>query len=62
MKPHEPGNYPGPRPEVVKRQIVAKDSAAQRVRSWTVQDEIRGVLGRVTADAAGFSILPIQER
>ena len=25
----------------------------QRVRSWTVQNEIRGVLGRVSAGAAG---------
>ena len=25
----------------------------QRVRSWTVQNEMRGVLGRVSAGAAG---------
>ena len=30
-------------------------------RSWTVQHEMRGVLGRVSASAAeGFLILPIQ--
>ena len=41
-----------PRPEVVKRQRVAKNRAAQRVRSWTVQNEMRDVLGRVSAGAA----------
>ena len=28
---------------------VAKERAAQRVRNWTVQNEMRDVLGRVTA-------------
>ena len=37
--------------EIVKRQRVAKER--RRVRSWTVQNEIRGVLGRVSAGAAG---------
>ena len=32
---------------------VAKEQAAQRVRSWSVQNEMRGVLGRVSAGAAG---------
>ena len=40
----EAGKHPGPRQEVVER-------AAQRIRSWTVQREIRGVLGRVSAGA-----------
>ena len=40
MEPQKPGNSPGPRPEVVER---------QKVRSWTVQNEMRGVLGRVSA-------------
>ena len=32
-------------------------------RGWTVQEEMRGILGRVSARAAGrFSILPILER
>ena len=53
MEPQNPGNSPGPGPEVVKTQKVAKERAAQRVRSWTVQDEMRGVLGRVSAGAAG---------
>ena len=46
-------NYQGLRPEVVKRQVVAKEWAVQRVYSWTVQNEIRGLLGRVFAGAAG---------
>ena len=48
-----PGNSPGLGPEVVERQRAAKDRAAQRVRSWTVQNEMRSVLGRVSAGAAG---------
>ena len=48
-----PGNSPGPGPGVVERQRVAKDRAAQRVRSWTVQHEMRSVMGRVSAGAAG---------
>ena len=53
MEPQKPGNSPGPGPEVVKGQRVAKERAAQRVRSRTVQNEMRGVLGRVSAGAAG---------
>ena len=36
-----------------KRERVAKELAAQIVCSWTVQNEMRGVLGRVSASAAG---------
>ena len=53
LEPQKPGNSPGSGPEVIERQKVAKDRAAQRVRSWTVQNEIRGVLGRVSAGTAG---------
>ena len=53
MEPQKPGNSPRPGPEVVKRQRVAKEQAAQRVRGWTVQNEMRGILGRVSAGAAG---------
>ena len=53
MGPQKPGNSPGSGPEIVKRQRVAKERAAQRVRSWTVQNDIRSVLGRVSAGAAG---------
>ena len=52
MKPQMPANSPGPGPEVVERHTVAKERAVQRVRSWTVQNEIKGVLGRVSAGAA----------
>ena len=53
IEPQKRGNSPGPGPEVVERQRVANERAAQRVRSWTVQNEMRGVLGRVSAGAAG---------
>ena len=53
MELQKPGNSPGSGPKVVKRQRVAKERAAQRVRSWTVQNEMRGVLGWVSTGAAG---------
>ena len=53
METQKPGNSPGSGPEVVQRQKVAKDRAVQKVRSWTVQNEMRDVLGRVSAGAAG---------
>ena len=49
----ETGQLPGPGTEIVKKQRVAKERAAQGVRSWTVQNEIKGVLGRVPAVAVG---------
>ena len=52
MEPQKLGNSPGPRPEGVKRQRVAKEQAAQGVRSWTVQNNMRGIVGRVSAGAA----------
>ena len=52
MEPQKLSNSPGPGPEVVKRQRIAKERAAQRIRSWTAQNEIRGILGRVTTDVA----------
>ena len=51
MKPQKPGNSLESGPEV-ERQRVAKEQAAQRVRSWTEQNEMRGILGRMTAGAA----------
>ena len=39
----EAGNSPGPGPEVLER---------RRVRSRTAQNEMRGVLGEMTADDA----------
>ena len=53
IEPKKPSNSQGPGPEVVESQRVAKERVTQRVRSWTVQEEIRGVLGRVSAGAAG---------
>ena len=53
MEPQKPGNFPGAGTEVVERQKIAKERATQRVRSWTVQNEMRGALGRVCASAAG---------
>ena len=53
MEHQKPGNSLGPGPEIVERQRIAKVRAAQRVHSWTVQNEMRGVLGRVSASAAG---------
>ena len=52
MKPQKPGNSPGPGSEVVEGQRVVKKRAAQRVRSWTVQNEMRDVLGRLSTGAA----------
>ena len=52
MEPQKPGNSPAPGPEVVKKQRFAKERTAHRVRSWTVQNAMKGVLGRVFADAA----------
>ena len=49
----EAGQLPSSRPEVVKRQKVAKEQAAQRVCSWTVQNEMRDVLEPVSTGAAG---------
>ena len=53
MEPQKLGNFPGSGSEVVERYIVAKVRAAQKVRSWTVQNEMRGVLGRVSTGAEG---------
>ena len=53
MELQKPSNSLGAGPEVVQRQRVAKKRAAPRVRSWTVQNEMRCVLGQVSADAVG---------
>ena len=53
METQRPSNSPRPAPEFVKGQRVAIEQATQRVRSWAVQNEMRGILGRVSADAAG---------
>ena len=52
MESQKSGNSPGPGREVVERQKIAKEQVTQRVRSWTVQNEMKGVLGWVFASAA----------
>ena len=37
-----------------RKDRVAKERAAQRVRSWKVQNKLRGVLRRVSSGAAGW--------
>ena len=46
MEPQKPGNSPGSGPEVIETE------SRQRVSSWTVQNEMRDVLGRVSTGAA----------
>ena len=53
MGPKKSGNSPRSGPVVVERHRVAKEKAVQRVRSWTVQNEMRGVLGRMSTGVAG---------
>ena len=53
MEPQKPSNSPGRGPEVLERQRVTEERAVQRVCSWTVQNEMKGVLGRVSAGTAG---------
>ena len=52
MEPQKPNNSLKPGPEVVERQKTANEQAAQRVRSWTVQNEMRGVVRRVSTSTA----------
>ena len=41
----KPDNPPRSRPEIVESRRVAKERAPQRIRSWTVQNEMRGSAG-----------------
>ena len=52
MEPQKLGNSPGPGPEVVKRQIVAKEEGAKRVHSWTVREVSAGAAGRALNSAS----------
>ena len=52
MDLQKPGKSLGPERKIVERQRVAKERAAQKLRSRTVQNEMRGVLERVAAGAA----------
>ena len=51
-EPQKLGNSSGPGPEVIEKQKVAKERVAQRVRSWTLQNEMRDALGRITEGPA----------
>ena len=51
MRPQKPGSSSRPGPKVVQRRKIAKEQVTQKVRSWTVQNEMRDVLGRVSASA-----------
>ena len=62
MKPQKQSNSSGPAPEVLQRQKIAKEQAAQRVRSWTVQNGMRGVLGRASAGAASRNLGSANDR
>ena len=53
MEPQKPGNSPGSGSEVIERQRVTKERAAQRECGWTVQNEMKGVLGQVSTGATG---------
>ena len=52
MEPQKPGNFSGPKLDVVERDRVTKERAALRVPNWTVQNEMRNFLYRMTADVA----------
>ena len=53
LEPQKSGDFPGPGPEIVERQRVVKERATQRARSWTVQNEMGGILGRMSVGSAG---------
>ena len=53
MRPQKLGNSPEPGPEVIERQRVTEERETQKLRCSTVQNEMRGVLGRVSAGPAG---------
>ena len=52
MEPQNQGNSSRPGPEDVEKKEVVKEREVPRVHSRTMQNEIRGVLGRMTASAA----------
>ena len=52
MEPQKPGNSTGSGTRGLRERESPK-SERRRVRSWTVQNEMRDVLGRVSTGAAG---------
>ena len=62
MEPKKPGNSLNTGPEVLERKGVDKEQALQKVCNITVQNEMRGVLERMTTLATRRSlVLPIPE-
>ena len=53
MEPQKLGNSPGSGTEVEERDRESPKSKRRRVRCWTVQNDMRGVLGRVPTGATG---------
>ena len=51
MEPQKPGNSPRPGPEVIETESRQRASG-EKVCSWTVQNDMRGVLGRVLTGTA----------
>ena len=51
MEPQKSSYFPCPGSKVVEKRKIAKERAAQRVRSRTVQNKIRSVLGLVSTGA-----------
>ena len=51
MEPQKSGHSTGPGTEVVERQQIAKERATPRIRSWTVQNEMRDVRKRCRKDS-----------
>ena len=52
MEPQKPSNFTGCRPEIIERHRVVKKQAVQRVRNWSVQNKMRGVLDQMAAGGA----------
>ena len=52
MESQKLGNFSGFEPETIERQRVTVKRAAQRVFSWTVQNEMKNVLNWMTPGSA----------
>ena len=61
MEPQKPDTYPRPEEAVLGKEV-AKERAEKRFRIMTVQNETRGVLDRMTADAAQRILNPANSR
>ena len=52
MKSQKRGNSRRHKPNVVYKKEVAEEQAAQRIRNWIGQNEMKSVLNRMTVRAA----------